>query len=492
MRFEVKDVLTEEEIQKGLKAVIGDGLAFQAMITLTGGIFLVDFALKLGASNFVIGLLASIPFLAQFTQLPAIYLVEAIRIRREICVFAATLNRLCVLGIVIIPWLPKNIRLSFLLIMLSFHAICGAVSSASWNSWMRDLVPEEQLGRFFSKRMSLSMFLSIGLNLGAAVFIDFWKKFFPQKELYGYAILFFLGFLAGIVSVYFITQIPEPRLRQIETHKNLFKLIRRPFKDENFKALIFSLCLWNFAINLAAPFFTVYMLKRLQLTMSFIITLTVLNQLINVIFLRIWGKLADQFSNKTVFSVNAPLFLTCILGWTFTTLPERYFLTKPLLVILHILMGIASAGISLAAGNLALKLAPKGEATAYLAANNLANAFAAGIASILGGKTADFLRKLEFGISLRWRSPGIEINTPLLDLKHWDFLFFISFFVGLCALRMLNEVKETGESRRKILVEEILTEIRRPLRSFSTISGLSRMSYFPLRKLLPKGCKGES
>jgi len=60
----------------------------------------------------------------------------------------------------------------------------------------------------------------------------------------------------------------------------------------------------------------------------------------------------------------------------------------------------------------------------------------------------------------------------LVDLKHWDFLFFIAFFVGLYALRVLNKIKETGESRRKTLVEEVLTEIRRPLRSFSTISGV--------------------
>ena len=61
MTFTVKDALTQEEVQSGLQAVIKDGLASQAMVTFTGGTLLVAFALKLGASNLVIGLLAAIP-----------------------------------------------------------------------------------------------------------------------------------------------------------------------------------------------------------------------------------------------------------------------------------------------------------------------------------------------------------------------------------------------------------------------------------------------
>jgi hypothetical protein len=59
MRFAVKDTLTEQEIETGLRSIIKDGLASQAMVTLTGGVFLVAFALQLGASNLVIGLLVS-------------------------------------------------------------------------------------------------------------------------------------------------------------------------------------------------------------------------------------------------------------------------------------------------------------------------------------------------------------------------------------------------------------------------------------------------
>ena len=40
MWFKVKDTLTEEDVQRGMKAVINDGLASTAMGTFTGGVFL--------------------------------------------------------------------------------------------------------------------------------------------------------------------------------------------------------------------------------------------------------------------------------------------------------------------------------------------------------------------------------------------------------------------------------------------------------------------
>lgn len=55
------NTLSEKEVQRGLRNVIGDGLATQVMTTLTTSVFLVAFALALGASDLVIGMLAAIP-----------------------------------------------------------------------------------------------------------------------------------------------------------------------------------------------------------------------------------------------------------------------------------------------------------------------------------------------------------------------------------------------------------------------------------------------
>ncbi len=469
-RFTVKDNLTEEEVQSGLRSVIKDGLTTQTMGTLTGGVFLVAFALMLGASNMVIGLLAAIPSLAQLIQIPAIYIVEKYRIRRAICVYSTALSRIFWLVIALIPFLFSiETGLTVLIIALFLHSALGGIGVCGWNSWMRDLVPHDRLGSFFSKRMSLAAIVGSILSLAAAFYIDRWKNVFPEYELYGYSALFFVGFLAGMLGVYFISTIPEPCMAQAERRQKFLSLISQPFKDVNFRNLIMSLGPWNFAVNLATPFFIVYMLKSLELSMSFIITLTVLSQITNLAFLRIWGRYSDRFSNKSVLTICGSLFMLCVLAWTFTTMPEKYILTIPLLVTIHVFMGISTAGVALTSGNIGFKLAPKGQATAYLSSLGIVNSLSAGTAPILGGIFADFFTERQLSWTLSWKSPGNELLFQTLDLQSWEFFFFFAFLIGLYSIYRLTKVKEPGEVEEKVIIYEFIYETGRLAKSILSI-----------------------
>jgi MFS family permease len=344
---------------------------------------------------------------------------------------------------------------------------------------MRDLIPQDRLGAFFSKRMSLSTALGIPISLAAGFYIDYWKKSYPDFESYGYSILFFFGFLAGMLGVYYLSTIPELRMAAAERKPQFSELIKQPFKDVNYKNLVVFLGSWSFAVNLAAPFFTVYMIKRLQLDMSFIIGLMLLSQISSLAFLRLWGRFSDCFSNKSVLGICGPLFMLCILAWTFTTMPEKHVFTIPLLIIIHIFMGISIAGITLASGNIGLKLAPKGQATAYLAANSLVNSLAAGIAPILGGRFVDFFIGRKLAWDIIWTSPKGELVIPTLNFEHWDFFFFFAFLIGLYSIHRLALVKEEGEVEEKIVLSELISEVRRPIRNFSTAGGLHQTLQFP-------------
>ena len=481
MLFKVEENLTDEQVHSGLRWITRDGVASQAMVTFTSGAFLIAFALKLGASNFQIGLLAAIGPLSQLVQLPGIFLVERLRNRRFICVVAASISRLCWLFVALVPFVfAHNLGLFLVLWAIVLSSVFGAVSGCSWNSWMRDLVPQDILGTFFSRRMRIAIAVGIVLSLMAAAHLDVWKKFFPEQELGGYSILFFCGFIAGMIGIYFMYNIPEPRMSVSSEKLKLFHLLLQPFKDGNFRKLIIFMASWNFAVNLAAPFFMVYMLRRLGLSMSVIIGLTVLSQVANIAFLKIWGKFTDKFSNKSVLAICGPLFIFAILGWTFTTMPERYFLTMPLLVLLYAVMGIASAGVALGTGNIGLKLAPKGQATTYLATNTIVNSLTAAIAPILGGKFADFFAARQLDWTIKYTSPIREISFPTLNLQQWDFFFVLAFLLGLYSLHRLAMIKEVGEVEDKIVMRELATEVKLQIRTISSIAGLRHMVSFPV------------
>jgi len=478
--FRPDESLTEEQVKTGLQYVLRDGVASQAMGILTGGAFMVAFAVKLGASNFVIGLLAAIGPLAQLLQLPSIFLVEKIRNRRLITVVTAGLSRFCWLIIALIPFLFGTAAgLGVLLVLLIVVSAFGAMSGCSWNSWMKDLIPENIIGSFFSKRMRISVGVGIVLSLLAALYLDFWKKVLPARELEGYSLLFLAGFAAGAVGLYFLSKTPEIKMPEVQGKVKIFRLLVQPFRDENFRKLITFLASWNFAVNLAAPFFMVYMLKRLGLSMSFIIGLSIISQVLNFLFLKIWGRYTDRFSNKSVLAISGPLFIFSIFVWTFTTMPEKYFLTIPLLIGIHIVMGLSSAGVSLASGNISLKLAPKGQATSYLATNAIVNSVAAGIAPILGGKFADFFAGRELAWTLKYTSPVKEFVLPTLNLQQWDFFFVLAFIIGLYSMHRLSMVREIGEVEEKIVAQELLSEVRTQVRTLSSVEGIKQMVEMP-------------
>ena len=468
--------LTSAERERGLRLVLYDGVASQAMQTFTGGAFLVAFALQLGASNAQIGLLSAIPTLANVFQLWSVRLVQRYP-RRQVVVYASTLGRSMFFLIAAIPFLPVTLPVLVLLLGTVVLQVNLSVAGGSWTSWMHDLIPRERLGQFFSQRMVWSQSVGIGLSLACAVGLDALERQTTNSPL-GYVLLFLLGGVAGMAGVWLLARTPEPRIRLIKSRFG--ELLRQPFRSVNFRALIIYNALWNFAVNLAAPFFTVYLLQQLQFSITYVILLTTLSQVTTVFALRWWGRYADRYGYKSILSLCAPLYLICILGWTFATFPDPHRFTLLLLVGLHALMGVATAGTGLSASSIGLKLAPEGEGTSYLAVISFTNALAAGSSPVVGGLLADFFLKKQLALQLEWSSEEYQRTFSALDVQGWDFFFLFSFLLGLVALYRLAYVQESGEVNEQSLVDEIKLDIQREMRNLSTVTGLRAVINLPV------------
>lgn len=178
--------------------------------------------------------------------------------------------------------------------------------------------------------------------------------------------------------------------------------------------------------------------------------------------------------------VSGVLLLVSIIAWPFTTLPEIYILTFPLLALIHILSGVALAGVSIASFNIAFKLAPPGDATKYLALNGALTSVGMGVGPILGGLFADTLALMELSLTFRWLAPEGGWMAYLLNFKELDFLFFFAFILGLYGLHLLSLVREKGEVPRGVVYRELLSETRRMVRNISSIAGLSHLAYLPI------------
>lgn len=457
----------QSSLRRALRYRNLDGIFTKVMDTLTGGPFLAGLALALGASTFQIGLIAAIPFLSKVMFIPAIWVVERFRRRRLICVVCSTVGRPLLLLVALGPFfLSPTLALWGLMGGLALFSLWTTVGQLAWNAWMRDLLPDRIRGRVFSKRLWLMGVTGMGLSLLGALVVDGVsqsgaEKWMPLTTLFG------VGALAGLVGIFFLYRIPEVPTPKTEGF-SLLKALCQPFASRGFKRLIFFSGTWSFATNLALPFITVYMLSVLGLPFVLVMVFTMGSQLANLAFLNIWGRLADRFGNKAVLYLCTPVFSLSLLLWTFTVYDQQW-VSLSLIALIHVMNGMATAGIDIANDNLLYQLAPRRQSTAYFASAALTNSMAAGVAPVLGGVLGSVLSEHTLSINVRWN----ELEVSVMQFVHLDFVFLAAFLLGLFALSRLRRVSEREhEPAREVVVRTVKQEIQ----NISSIRGMRQLT----------------
>ena len=441
--------------------------------------FLAAYALALGANNLEIGILAALPFIMQPLQLLQTPIVERVRRRKLLTVTAWAVAQSLWILVALIPIVldvPGALAVSALLALIGLRGLLGTTMMVNRDSWTRDIVPRDSLAGFVSRRFAYATIASIVIGLAGSAFVDLWGTWnSADNEVLGYTIVIATGavFIA-MASPILLALTPEPLMQRPKGPPvSPFKLLALPFQDSNYRRLMIFLFMRGFTTNLAAPFFAVYMLQRIGLPLTAVIGFTVLGQIANVFFLRVWGPMADRLGCKAVLSVSGSLVTLVTLCWTFTTMPERHAFTLPLLAILHVFYGIGTAGLNVAMGAIGMKLAPEGNATPYLAGASLAANLGAGISPLLGGQFADFFSVRAFNINIQWIDPTQTVQLPAFSLTGYDFLFAVAFLAGFLTLSRLNAVREEGEAGRDAAMEELLSNSSGVARMVNSVPGLA-------------------
>jgi MFS family permease len=469
-----------DELERGLRRLMLDASFATVVGTLTSGVVLVAYALYLGATPAVVGLLAAVPFLTQLLQAPAVLLLEKLRRRRLIAILSLILARLALpLMAVLVLFDDRAIALGLLVIGETIHCAFNAVGGCAWNSWIRDLVPDDRLGRFFARRTIWATIVGIAGTAIAAIALEYSGGGSDGKTFF---LLYVGGFVAGAISTWQLAQVPEPPMAKGAAIGSLTALFTIPFRDRNFVRLIRFLASWQFAANLAVPFFAIFFIQQLGYSPGFVLVLSIVSQLSNLLLLRQWGALTDRYANKTVLAFATPLFIACIAAMALAAELEGTVRTA-YLIVLHVLMGMTSAGVTLASNTIILKLAPRGASHVYIATAALVSAAAAGSAPLIGGALAEFFRARELVMAIGWHGPrgGYELK---LSFGWWQLFFLLSALIGLYALHRLSAIEEQGEVTRRELLNHVLNTARRSVRNASTVAGLRAAVAFPAGALI--------
>lgn len=432
-----------------------DGVCSRLMDTFTGGAFLAGLGLHVGASNLVLGILASLPVLAQVVQLPALAALLSVKDRRRtviaLCAVARALLGVIALGLLLAP---SAIGPWTLVALLGVNALLAVTATAAWNWWMRDLLPADELGAFFGHRMRRNTVAALLAMLAAGAVLDHLVAVGHADD--GYALLFGLGAAAGFLGLWFLHRTPHVEPPPSPPPSQAFAAMRRAFRSGHPGAILASAAV-GCAATFALPFVAVFLLRAHGFSYLGVTALAVVSQLAYLAGLRGWGHITDRHGDRAVLIITMGILAVVALGWALAG-----WRSAPLLVAwvtaLHFLAGFALGGVDLANGNLLLKSAPPDNAVAYLAAAALTRASVAGVGTLVAGALWQALggRRLASLAHGGWTLAGFQV------------LAAISFALAIAAVLLTRRVREP----RQVAVADVAVAMRREVGQMSSIAGI--------------------
>jgi MFS family permease len=405
LEFEVKETQPAGRIRNlryfwldGLFAAISENF-YLGFVTL--------FALAYGASKGQIGLVTAVGnLLGAISLFPGARLVERFGKRKSVVVWSGGgFSRIILLAMALFPIFIYDpvVAIGFIVVLNGLRAFSGNLANPAWTSMVADLVPNAMRGRYFSRRnMAMGIAALVVAPLAGQIITA--GNAWANSPVLGYQGVFFLAFAFGLVSTLSFQRIAEPPMTAEEARPHQRGDLRRALRAQPaFIGLVVGAFIWNMALQVAAPFFNVYLVEVLGATTTLVGVVASVSSLTALAGQRFWGQLLDK---KDAFWVQM------VTGFLIPFLPFSWLLiTQPWHVgVINTFGGFLWAGYNLANFNLLLVLTPDDQRSRAVALFQTAVFFSAVVGPLLGGYLADAVSfKLIFLLSFAGRIVGAVI-----------------------------------------------------------------------------------
>lgn len=282
---------------RDLRAIVSDGVAFSAMVGL-GETYVPAFALAAGFGGVVAGLVATVPMLAgALFQLVTPLAVRRLRSYRRWVVLCACLQALAFAPLVLGAALGR-IGLGWLGLATVAYWAFGMATSPAWNAWVTSLVPREIRAGFFARRARsahASLFVAV---LAGGLLLQWGRD--RELELPVYGLLFASAMLCRFASARSLSRQSEaPGLAANHRALPSREVVRAVRTAGSLRVLLYLLGM-QAVVNVAAPYFTPYMLGPLAFSYTQFMGLTAVAFLARVAVLPLLGRVAHARGSRPV------------------------------------------------------------------------------------------------------------------------------------------------------------------------------------------------
>jgi MFS family permease len=465
--------LRKRELLLSLKHCTIEGCFSAPMLNLTLGNFpfIIGFAVKaLGWGAAGVGLLAALPFLCLFVQPPVLLFLQRFFSLRQIMIGTIVLNAVPWTMVAAFPWLGPQQDWVFLLI--SFVAtLANAVCGVAWSASMSELVPLGIRGKFFGTRNLMFGCWTLVVVLAAGWIVDDY-----QNSLTVFGVIFSAAAAARMIGLYFLTRMKfPPSVTERREQSSPLSTFTAVFRDLNFVRLLLFTGLFGLFLNLGWPFYSVFVLTQLPLTVGDLTMLTTLSTLGGLLSLKTWGRLSDRFGCKPIMLTSALTWLlVAAVSWLFSG-PQHY----GHLYANYFITGFMMAGFQqIGQFNLMIKMVPPENKAHYISVYFSFTNMLIAAGPLLGGVMLHAL-------------PADAGHLFGQSLTSYHVLIVGSLALCLLSLHLLQTVREPAERPVRELVQ-VMRNLREfnPVLGVTTLAefmftprGLSRLAHFSVRTL---------
>jgi len=397
----------------GLRRFLLDGFfsSFSENLAIT---FVPIFALAFGASNSEIGLLTAIAnLLGTISLFPGAAHSERAQSRKRVVLWTAGgASRLLFLVLTALPFfvLPATAAIWIVIIVNAARTFLNNYSNSPWTDMVADLVPSHMRGRYFLTRGQLmGVAALLAAPLGGWLIHSLGGT--SLSGHLGYQVVFFAAFAFGGVSTFAFARIPElgSQSRKIVVHKrgDLRKSLR---ESPDFIAFLVGAFVWNISIQVAGPFFNVYLVSDLHASVDVVGYSAGVTSLTTLLGQYLFGRLIVSRSSYWVQKLTGLVIPILPAMWIIIREPYQvYFISA--------LSGILWGGYNLSNFNLMLDYSPPTQRPRAVALYQTVVFSSAVIGPVIGGLIIDAISfNFCFGVSSGGRIVGTALFLLLLRL----------------------------------------------------------------------------
>ncbi|HHV95412.1 MAG TPA: MFS transporter [Clostridiaceae bacterium] len=370
----------EDERAVSRKYIALSSYAAETTNNLIGGTFLTGFLLLMNADDAFMGWVTMAGFFGNLLQLLSPLLLERYERRKKLLLISrATIYFFNIIIIGSIPFFvfSNNVKLTIVISIILLLNIINALFAPGFSVWHIKSIPQRIRAQYFSFYRITSGIIIYTVILISSAIVDSYKV--RGNELKGLIILRIIAIITASLDIYLQTKIKEYPNEKNTLKVNLLNVFVAPFKEKKYLITVIIACLWSFSANIPGPYYTIYLLKDLNVKYSFLNFVNMLNIPVLIFFTPIWSRIIQKTSWFKALYISMGLYTVYYISLCFVT--GRTLMLYPFAVVYAF---IIAAGINLTFSNIPYINIPSGNQTNYIGFYSTMNNLAALLGVTLG------------------------------------------------------------------------------------------------------------